>query len=72
LATIASVEVLGAFRAPTAVKAILAARTAWPPVITTAARTAVPAPSRSSGREISQDNHEKGYRHERRPGGRDG
>jgi hypothetical protein len=28
LATIASVEVLGAFRAPTAVKAILAARTA--------------------------------------------
>jgi hypothetical protein len=40
LATIASVEVLGAFRAPTAVKAALAPRTALAcvAVITTAAR----------------------------------
>jgi Arc/MetJ-type ribon-helix-helix transcriptional regulator len=44
LATIASVEVLGAFRAPAAVKAALASRTAlgYAAVITTAARTANP------------------------------
>jgi Arc/MetJ-type ribon-helix-helix transcriptional regulator len=44
LATIASVEVLGAFRAPTPVKAALASRTAlgYVAVITTATRTADP------------------------------
>jgi Arc/MetJ-type ribon-helix-helix transcriptional regulator len=44
LATIASVEVLGAFRAPAAVKAALASRTAlgYVAVITTAARSANP------------------------------
>ena len=72
LATIASVEVLGAFRASTAVKAALAARTSEPAVIPTVDRTASPRNVQPSGPETSEDNREKGYRHECTPDGGDG
>jgi Arc/MetJ-type ribon-helix-helix transcriptional regulator len=56
LATIASVEVLGAFRAPTAVKAALAPRTALAcvAVITTAAETVDPSAHRLCCRETKK------------------
>src|SRR5690348_5221223 len=71
LTTIASVEVLGAFRAPAAVKGALAARTAAAcvTVIATAARTAGPAVYEPSCRQPSKDDQQKGHRHERTPDG---
>ena len=73
LATIASVEVLGAFRAPTAVKAALADSHR----VGRRDDGLVPGPSAYGPRRLlpcgaSEDNPEKGYRHGCTPDGGDG
>ena len=72
LATIASVEVLGAFRAPDSSEDRPRAPHRLSRHDHTAAPTADPPTSGPCGHESSGDNHEKGHRHARAPDDGDG